>query len=74
MRRDVSLLRSEGHVSASAYPVWQLQLEVLLAVQRINVSHATQATLTKSAIDAALCKEALQSFNQTIKRLNPELN
>lgn len=73
MRRDVSFLLAEGHAHAGHYPLWQLQLETELAYQRVNKTLATEAVLTKSAIDAALSEKALKHFEKTLAQLNPEL-
>ena len=44
-RRMVSFLMSEGHPDAAHYPIAFLWSEATIAQQRVNVQHATTASL-----------------------------
>jgi hypothetical protein len=61
---------SEGHADAPFYPIGMLWDESSLAVDRINGFHATQAVLTRMAVQAVLSKDGSKEFNKTVKRLS----
>lgn len=69
MRRDVSLLMSQGHAEAAEYPICVLWHEVRLAVERVNGMVATQALLTQSAIASMFSKDAGRGFVDQIEKL-----
>lgn len=70
IRRQVSLLISEGHADAHSYPIGMVWDESRLAVERINRFHATQAVLTQQAVASILSKDGAKEFKNTITELN----
>jgi hypothetical protein len=70
LRRQVSFLLAEGHPEAARYPVGVLWSEAIIAQQRLNAQHATQAALVQMAIVSVLGgKEAGRNFSDQIQRL-----
>ena len=70
IRRQVSMLLSDGHVYAPHYPIGMVWDECLLAVERRNIAHATQAFLIQLAVSSILSKDSAKEFRKEIKRLN----
>jgi hypothetical protein len=70
LRRDVSLLLSEGHPHAPCYPLWRLDLEAGLATVRKDQDVALSSSLIQSAINACLDRDAGKDFTKTIKKLS----
>lgn len=70
IRRQVSLLLSEGHPDAPHYPIGMVWDEARLAVERINRFHATQAVLVQQAVSSILSKDGAKEFKKTITGLN----
>jgi hypothetical protein len=70
IRRQVSLLLSEGHADAPHYPIGMVWDESRLAVERINRFHATQAVLTQQAVASILSRDGQKEFKKTITGLN----
>lgn len=73
-RRMVSFLMSEGHPDAAHYPIALLWSEATIAQQRVNVQHATTASLMQSVIATVLGgKEAHEALRRTLKDLTDGL-
>ena len=70
IRRQVSVLLSEGHAQAPRYPIGMVWDECQLVVERQNRAHATEATLVQLAVSSILSKDGAKEFRKTLKRLN----
>lgn len=55
---------------AEGYPIGRVIDESRIVTERVNGLVATQALLTKQAIDAVLSKKGHKVFTETLKRLN----
>lgn len=70
VRRQISLLLSEGHADARYYPIGMVWDEAKLVVERRNRQFATEALLTQLAVASLLSKKEAKEFSKQIKRLN----
>lgn len=70
MRKQVSLLMTNGHVDAQSYPVGMVWDEAAIVVENVNRMEATRATLLQMAVSSVLSKEAGKLFRETVNRLN----
>lgn len=71
MREQVSLLLSEGHVSARRYPLATVGREAGVVRRRINNRLVTESALMQACIGTVMGgKEGTRHFNELIKELN----
>ena len=70
LKSDVSLLLANGHPYAQFYPVGMVFTEAEFIKDRINKQLASESTLIRSAISAALTKEGSKMFKDLINSLN----
>jgi hypothetical protein len=54
LREDVSLLQSEGHISASRYPLAMVWIETRIARRRMSLMMANEAVLMQAVIVSVL--------------------
>lgn len=69
MRRDTSLLISEGYSDAASWPLWLVLSEAKIVLVRQEEALARQMTLTQSAIMSVMDKGANKAFQKQIKKL-----
>jgi hypothetical protein len=66
----VSFLRSQGHLNAGKYPIWQVRREVQLASERVNQVIATESVAMRSMLLGVIGDEnSFRSFQRMIQRL-----
>lgn len=70
LRRQVSLLRSQGHPDADEYPVARVWEETRLAVQRQNQMLTTGVALFQMAVGSLFDKDSAKQLKETIEGLN----
>lgn len=71
IRRQVSLLLSEGH-PANTYTIGRVWDECQLVVDRINNRMVTEAVLLQSAVASLLTKEGGKQFSKLTKKLSSD--
>lgn len=64
LRRQVSLLLSEGHLDARDYPVHRVWEESSLVVGRINHRLATEALLIQMAVSSLFAESSGKEFKE----------
>lgn len=69
LRRQVSLLRANGHPEAPHYPVHRVWEEAALVVAHLNQQAVTGAVLTQAAVAGLFSKDAGREFQKLIKSL-----
>lgn len=72
LRRQVSLLLSEGHPLARHYPLPMLWLEATLVERRHCQRMAVEASLVQGAAASVLDKKAAQAFRKQLRELTED--
>lgn len=65
---SVSFLVAQGHVEASAYPVWLVGEETDRARERVNRQTHTNAVVMQQAMAASQSKKAFPGFKKLLEK------
>lgn len=70
MRRQVSLLRANGHPEAPHYPVHRVWEEAALVAAQLNQMMVTEAILLQMAVASLFSKDSGREFQKLIKSMS----